>query len=76
VPLTLYLKGCYCNPNTLLFYQFTIQKNFVVLYHTGKYAEKPLLDGVVSEYINHSRTRRKSGKRGVRLKKRIIYLRS
>ena len=70
VPHNLYPKGYHCNPKLPLpFIGIASQKNFIVLYHMGIYANPELLQWFVSEYPKHSTQKLDMGKSCVRFKK-------
>ena len=70
VPHNLYPKGYHCNPKLPLpFIGIASQKNFIVLYHMGIYANPELSQWFVSEYPKHSTQKLDMGKSCIRFKK-------
>ena len=70
VPHSIYPDGYHCTPELPLpFMSIASQKNFVVLYHMGIYADKELYDWFVAEYPKHVKTKLDMGKSCIRFKK-------
>ena len=70
VPHSIYPSGYHCNPKLPLpFINLASQKNFIVLYHMGIYADKNLESWFVSEYPKHVKTKLDMGKSCIRFKK-------
>ena len=70
VPHSIYPDGYHCTPELPLpFMSIASQKNFVVLYHMGIYADKELYDWFVVEYPKHVKTKLDMGKSCIRFKK-------
>ncbi len=70
VPHTMYPSGYHCDPKLPLpFIHLASQKNFVVLYHSGIYADTKLHDWFVGEYTKCVKTKLDMGKSCVRFKK-------
>jgi uncharacterized protein YdhG (YjbR/CyaY superfamily) len=70
VPHSVYPKGYHVNPELPLpFINIASQKNFIVLYHMGMYADQKLLDWFTAEYPKHCPTKLNMGKSCIRFKK-------
>ena len=70
VPHSIYPNGYHCDPKLPLgFMNLASQKNFIVLYHMGVYANKELYDWFVAEYPKHCKTKLDMGKSCIRFKK-------
>ncbi|WKD86749.1 hypothetical protein KCTC32516_02127 [Polaribacter huanghezhanensis] len=70
VPHSLYPKGYHCNTTLPLpFLNIASQKNFVVLYHMGLYANPEICAWFTSEYPKHCKRKLDMGKSCVRFKK-------
>ncbi|MGE0090646.1 MAG: DUF1801 domain-containing protein [Bacteroidales bacterium] len=70
VPHSIYPKGYHCDTKQPLpFINIASQKNFIVFYHMGIYADKALYDWFVNEYPKHCKTKLDMGKSCVRFKK-------
>lgn len=70
VPLSTFPDGYHCTPGTPLpFLSIASQKNCIVLYHFGMYADKALMNWFVKEYPKHVSTKLDMGKSCVRFKK-------
>jgi hypothetical protein len=70
VPHSLYPKGYHCDPKLPLpFMNIASQKNFIVLYHMGLYANKQLLEWFTHEYPKHCKAKLDMGKSCIRFKK-------
>ncbi|MDX9883300.1 MAG: DUF1801 domain-containing protein [Prolixibacteraceae bacterium] len=70
VPHSVYPKGYHSNPKLPLpFVSIASQKNFIVLYHSGIYADKYLLDWFTNEYTKSNLSRLDMGKSCIRFKK-------
>ncbi len=70
VPHSLYPNGYHVNPELPLpFLNIASQKNFIVLYHMGIYAEPELMKWFIREYPNHCTTKLNMGKSCIRFKK-------
>jgi uncharacterized protein YdhG (YjbR/CyaY superfamily) len=70
VPHKTYPDGYHCDPKLPLpFIQIAAQKNCIVIYHMGIYADVSLLNWFVSEYPKHSNTKLDMGKSCIRFKK-------
>lgn len=70
VPHSIYPPGYHCDPKLPLpFVNIASQKNFIVLYHMGIYADTSLLDWFTSEYQKYSTSKLDMGKSCIRFKK-------
>lgn len=70
VPHDLYPKGYHSNPKLPLpFISIASQKNFIVLYHMGIYANPELLQWFITEYTKYSTQKLNMGKSCIRFKK-------
>ncbi len=70
VPFTAYPAGYHCDPKLPLpFVSIAAQKNFIVLYHMGIYANPNLLEWFVGEYPKHVKAKLDMGKSCIRFKK-------
>ena len=70
VPHSLYPGGYHCDPKLPLpFMNIASQKNFIVVYHSGIYADKDLMDWFVGEYPKYVKTKLDMGKSCIRFKK-------
>ncbi|WP_299705388.1 DUF1801 domain-containing protein [uncultured Pontibacter sp.] len=70
VPHTLYPAGYHCDPKQPLpFMSIASQKNHIVIYHMGMYANEDLLNWFKAEYPKHSKTKLDMGKSCIRFKK-------
>ncbi|HXI00098.1 MAG TPA: DUF1801 domain-containing protein [Sphingobacteriaceae bacterium] len=70
VPHSLYPPGYHCDPKLPLpFINIASQKNFIVLYHMGIYANKALMEWFTNEFPKHSSTKLDMGKSCIRFKK-------
>ena len=70
VPHSIYPSGYHCDPKLPLpFINLASQKNFIVLYHMGIYANKNLETWFVSEYPKHVKSKLDMGKSCIRFKK-------
>ncbi len=67
VPLTLYPAGYHCKPGTPVPYlSIASQKQGIVLYHFGLYADASLLEWFVTAWPEHSKRRLDMGKSCIR----------
>ena len=70
VPHALYPGGYHCDPKLPLpFMSIASQKNFIVVYHMGIYADKKLMQWFVEEYPEHGNAKLDMGKSCIRFKK-------
>ena len=70
VPFKTFPEGYHCDPKLPLpFINIAAQKNFIVLYHMGIYADPALLNWFTNEYPNHAKTKLDMGKSCIRFKK-------
>jgi len=70
VPHSVYPDGYHCNPQLPLpFMSIASQKNYIVLYHMGIYANEELMEWFTGEYPNHVSTKLDMGKSCIRFKK-------
>lgn len=70
VPHARYPAGYHCDPKQPLpFLNLASQKNYVVLYHLGLYADQDLLNWFTAEYSRQSKARLDMGKSCIRFKK-------
>lgn len=70
VPHTIYPAGYHCNPKLPLpFISIASQKNYIVLYHMGLYADKKLYAWFLEEYGNQAKHKPDMGKSCIRFKK-------
>jgi hypothetical protein len=70
VPHSIYPKGYHCDPKLPLpFMNIASQKNFVVLYHMGLYADESLMGWFMNEYPKHCKSKPDMGKSCLRFKK-------
>ncbi|MBM3418086.1 MAG: DUF1801 domain-containing protein [Bacteroidetes bacterium] len=70
VPHTLYPKGYHCKPaDPLPFMNIASQKNFIVVYHMGLYADPALMKWFTTEYPKHATAKLDMGKSCIRFKK-------
>lgn len=70
VPLSVYQDGYHCKKNEPLpFISLASQKNFIVLYHMGIYANPALLEWFTLNYPKHSKSKLDMGKSCIRFKK-------
>lgn len=70
VPHALYPGGYHCDPKLPLpFMSIASQKNFIVVYHMGIYADKKLMQWFVEEYPEHGSAKLDMGKSCIRFKK-------
>ena len=70
VPHSLYPDGYHCNPSLPLpFITLASQKNCIVLYHMGIYANHSLLNWFIGEYPKYSSQKLDMGKSCIRFKK-------
>ena len=70
VPHSLYSAGYHCNAKLPLpFINIASQKNFIVLYHMGLYADAALLDWFVSKYKKENEAKLDMGKSCIRFEK-------
>lgn len=71
VPHSIYPVGYHCDPKLPLpFISIASQKNFIVLYHMGIYANPVLLNWFITKYPKHSSQKLDMGKSCIRFKKR------
>jgi len=69
VPFSLYPKGYHCNTKLPLpFLNIAAQKNFIVVYHMGLYANPELLKWFTDEFPKHSKLKLDMGKGCMRFK--------
>jgi len=69
VPHSKYPDGYHCNPkNPLPFMSIASQKNSIVIYNSGIYANKELFNWFVEEYPKHSTKKLDMGKSCIRFK--------
>lgn len=65
-----YPGGYHCDPKQPLpFISIASQKNYIVLYHSGIYADTKIHDWFVTEYAKHCKSRLDMGKSCIRFKK-------
>ena len=70
VPHSIYPVGYHCDPKLPLpFISIASQKNFIVLYHMGIYANPVLLNWFITKYPKHSSQKLDMGKSCIRFKK-------
>jgi len=70
VPLKTFPGGYHCDTSLPLpFINIAAQKNFIVLYHMGIYADQELLNWFTNEYPKHAKTKLDMGKSCIRFKK-------
>jgi len=70
VPHTLYPKGYHCKPaDPLPFMNIASQKNFIVVYHMGLYADPALMKWFTTEYPKYATAKLDMGKSCIRFKK-------
>lgn len=70
VPHSIYPEGYHCDTKLPLpFMNLASQKNFIVVYHMGIYANKELMDWFTSEYPKYSKRKLDMGKSCIRFKK-------
>lgn len=70
VPAWLYPPGYHCDPKQPLpFINLASQKNFMVVYHMGLYANPELLTWFKAEYARRVKTKLDMGKSCIRFKK-------
>lgn len=70
VPHSIYPAGYHCDPKQPLpFVNLASQKNFIVLYHMGLYADDRLMKWFVEEYPKHTKDKLDMGKSCIRFKK-------
>jgi len=70
VPHSIYPKGYHCNPKLPLpFINLAAQKNYIVLYHGGIYANLNLLEWFQKKYPKHCSNKLDMGKSCIRFKK-------
>lgn len=70
VPLKTFPEGYHCDTSLPLpFINIAAQKNFIVLYHMGIYADQELLNWFTNEYPKHAKTKLDMGKSCIRFKK-------
>lgn len=70
VPHSIYPPGYHCDPKQPLpFINLASQKNFIVLYHMGLYADEKLMNWFIEEYPKHTQGKLDMGKSCIRFKK-------
>ncbi|MBP7478457.1 MAG: DUF1801 domain-containing protein [Chitinophagales bacterium] len=70
VPHSIFPDGYHCDPKLPLpFMNIASQKNFIVVYHMGIYADQKLMDWFLQEFPNHSKSKLDMGKSCIRFKK-------